>query len=227
MRPEKNIKGSRNFTLIELMIVITIIVILCSLLLPALQKAREVSKRSVCASNLKQIGMAFHIYTSDYNGFFPWYVDASGTSTSIWFAKGKIGGSMYQDEPWICKPGALVCPSNKNYKWGTAWETIDHISYGYNLRFGHPPALWAWLTPNSVKISTTKNPSGKILVADSNDDGNAGEIVAPYAAYNPTNSFSVGNRHDKKLNALWADNHSSYENPQEINDSANIWKPWE
>lgn len=61
----------RGFTLIELLVVIAIIALLIAILLPALSRAREVSRRTVCGTNLRQIGMAFQQYTEDYDGWFP------------------------------------------------------------------------------------------------------------------------------------------------------------
>ncbi len=74
------VKRSKAFTLIELLVVVAIIALLISILLPSLARAREITKRAVCASNLRGIGQAIKVYANDNYDFYP--IDVYKESTT-------------------------------------------------------------------------------------------------------------------------------------------------
>ncbi len=71
----------KGFTLIELLVVVAIIALLISILLPSLARAREITKRAVCASNLRGIGQAMKVYSNDNADWYPSTSYANPTST--------------------------------------------------------------------------------------------------------------------------------------------------
>ena len=76
------IAGRRRlaFTIVELLVVIAIIGVLIGLLLPAVQSAREAARRASCQSNIKQLGLALHSYTSANNDTFPYNLGKESTA---------------------------------------------------------------------------------------------------------------------------------------------------
>ena len=77
--------GSNAFTLIELLVVIAIIVILASLLLPALSRAKSAADSAVCKSNLRQWGVGLRMHVDDF-GVYPRALGAADPAApSLWW----------------------------------------------------------------------------------------------------------------------------------------------
>lgn len=76
---------ARGFTLVELLVVITIISILAGMVMPQFGKVMEKTKRMACAKNLQQIGLALHAYAQDNDGRYP-FTGSAGDSANKHFA---------------------------------------------------------------------------------------------------------------------------------------------
>jgi prepilin-type N-terminal cleavage/methylation domain-containing protein/prepilin-type processing-associated H-X9-DG protein len=160
----------RGFTLIELLVVMAILGILAGLLFPVFASAREMSRRVVCVSNLRQIAMAMLMYMQDNDGS---YVQAmSADNLMRWH-----GGRSSQDEPFDPKRGPLwtyyrtkelkTCPSfaaefgSQGFEEGTG-------GYGYNAQYvGGSPGDWqgGWMYV-PAKEFMIRNPSKTVMLTD-------------------------------------------------------------
>jgi prepilin-type N-terminal cleavage/methylation domain-containing protein/prepilin-type processing-associated H-X9-DG protein len=68
-------RSPRAFTLIELLMAIAVVAVLAAILFPVFAKARESARRAVCASNMRQLGLATNAYLEDWDGRYPWAWD--------------------------------------------------------------------------------------------------------------------------------------------------------
>lgn len=144
------------FTLIELLVVITILLILLGIIIPALGTARESSRRTSCRSNLQQIGLAFHSYAGDRDGWFP----LKNGGAPAYSPDGSLGGEypFSQHARLLWTAGYLrsakvwVCPSDKiegdpptrtvsayqgaNFAGGGGFNSFGNCSYMYIAGYG-------------------------------------------------------------------------------------------
>lgn len=196
-------KSIKIFTLIELLVVIAIIAILASMLLPALNKARDTARQSVCANNLRQINMGFLEYADSYNGQFPAYDTGANRR---WVQK--ISNLIYPNESsWsyrITDNTLLYCPIQTK----KSPENMDGISYGV-LYYG--VCFWKNYY-KSMNYSQMRNTSMTYLVGDISVSG---DIFSGSCMTNSTINWATKTgagfyqRHGVNDNILFVDGHVS------------------
>ncbi|MFA9476678.1 DUF1559 domain-containing protein [Phycisphaerales bacterium AB-hyl4] len=126
----------KGFTLIELLVVISVIALLIAILLPALQSARATARMIACASNQRQIGLAFHMYADDFQRWVPYWNGLSGDDAvgEVW----DLSLSPYMnytqeiiDGVRIGSHAGYYCPSGKVFEDLTPNETRSYVINRY------------------------------------------------------------------------------------------------
>lgn len=112
------------FTLIELLVVVAIIAILAAILYPVFLRAKEASKASTCASNLRNLSLAVELYQGDYDGRFPLAAYAEGAGFKLWHD---------MTDPYLNNKQAWHCPSSTVSKRDANGAVTSH--FGYNALY--------------------------------------------------------------------------------------------
>lgn len=165
----------------ELTVSIAVLSVLAAAAMPVYFGARELPRRTSCAANLRQIGVAFSMYLSDWDGAFP-----NTGDPYLWMGRRwRWCLAPYLGEPVArdparpqdplhssATPRILVCPSDV-----TSPEKYDATSYGYSAAFYHSPAQLAQMTTEDLwkrdrfpcvtqREGSVAYPAQKVLVAE-------------------------------------------------------------
>ena len=213
------LKNKNAFTLIEVLVVISVISLLMAVLVPALAGARQQSRQVVCLNNLKQLYLAAVLYSDSNNDYYPiaYYTQDSplGQINFCWDFT-----VIEQNGTTVVEPGLLwsdaaaeqiqQCPEFK----GDSNTPYDpYTGYNYNTSYIGHGQYENIVEP--VKIGQVTRPQGCVIFGDGQWAGGANKFMrAPLpnpadrtfnGRYAGTQSF----RHSKKTNVAWCDGHAS------------------
>lgn len=142
---------SRGFTLIELLVVIAIIAILAAILFPVFTQAKKKAESTSCQSNLRQLGIAFASYRTDY-GRMPYMLMVDETGSNYWRWVNAVYDYVRNDQ-------LFACPSNPVYTDGQSRPSV---------RARLPETSYFYCSYYLEELAETEieDPSGTIMVMD-------------------------------------------------------------
>lgn len=215
----QNSKMGNYFTLIELLVVIAIITILAGLLIPTLKKAKDSANRTLCMSNLKQLGSGMAFYLENYKGWFP-SLDY-GDSTNPRFFYNLVDYELTGKEASVnsntlsgTKLGIWLCPSVST-DYASKWSYMG-LHYGYNKYLGYYSRNAAAVSTQKVQVQSVRRPYEIIMLADSDGDKDYDSIL-------DTTYYTVGYRHNMGSNIAFVDLHVEWKNLFAVSRSGIYW----
>lgn len=194
-------RTEKLFSLIELLVVISIIAILASILLPALNKAKNVGKKIQCLNNLKQQATGWLMYVEDNNDIFPAQAGngctGSGTGFEIHTWHDAIGSKLVSDYKFNdFNTKSLKIFQCSNY----SDSSSKHLSYGYNQRLAN------------IKLNRVRTPAFHFVAGDRSPTASTTSTV------DDATKLNFGFRHPMSANVFFIDGHAN-----SINISANVF----
>jgi prepilin-type N-terminal cleavage/methylation domain-containing protein/prepilin-type processing-associated H-X9-DG protein len=168
MRTNCNKKENKAFTLVELLVVISVIAMLLAILLPSLSKARDSAKAIVCGNNMRQLGMAWRFYAQDNEDWFPvglywtyayaWWKDEYGIPKYL-PTKTRWGNTKTDNVPtedgvykgWYCSAHAEEA-IKENMKHTSSYGIAVGYQFNYNLGFQRQAKNSSIPTPGNVPL---------------------------------------------------------------------------
>lgn len=157
----RSMNRNRAFTLIELLVVIATIAILAALLLPVLGRAREKGRRTVCASNLKQVNLAIRLYGDDYADSLPILPEPSPFPNGVGaYYKQLVKGFVGLSGPATSNETVFICPCDLNVRTQIQHAFTSYVFNGYERDSSPIPRI------TGQKLSAIRNPSKAVLAGE-------------------------------------------------------------
>lgn len=208
----------RGFSLIELLVVISIVAILAALLLPAVHLVRSSAQTAGCSSNLRQFGLAFGIYLNDNDQTWPYSSWDGNWQPMTWT---RLLGPYLDIDGTLPNPRVAHCPSAPastragaalfvSYSYTGVWDSTFTGASAWGPGYGQPNLFfpyWPVWFPGSPKhtTGTTVRAYEKCIISDSWDDNTAGANTA--WGQQPLNDMYAVAVHRNSANFLMADGH--------------------
>lgn len=159
-RPKPRVAGSA-FTLIELLVVIAIIAILAAMLLPALNSAKEASRRTACLSNLRQVNLSIRLYAEDHSDSLPVLPTPNPYPNGVGaYYKELVKTYLGLTGPVSPKEAVFICPSDR-----TRSKDLDHAFTSFTFN-GYEVGQGAIPRITGKKFGAIRNPAKAVLVAE-------------------------------------------------------------